>query len=104
MWICIQLAFLEVSYYFLHYLRCLFRQISNCNFIVIPLDTNKRGEKIEEDRPCGADSECRQAAKTINADGQKRLRAEKRGRELGKKYNEAKLMHSVIQTILERNK
>ena len=30
-----------------------------------------------EDRPCDADSECRQPAKTINTDGQKKLRAEK---------------------------
>ena len=100
MQICIQLAFLEVSYYVLHYLHCLFCQISNCTFIVIPLDTNERGEEVEEDRPCGADSECRQAAKTINAAGKKRLRADKRGRELGMKYNDAKLMHSVIQKIL----
>ena len=57
-----------------------------------------------EGRPCGVDSECRQAAKTIYADGQNKLRAEKRGRELGKKCNEAKLMHSVIESILERNK
>ena len=57
-----------------------------------------------EDRPCGADSECRQAAKTINADGQKRLRAEKRRRELAKKFNEANVERNVIKNILDGNK
>ena len=46
------------------------------------LDKNEKGEEVMEDRPCSADSECRQAAKTINADGQKKLRAEKQGESL----------------------
>jgi hypothetical protein len=43
-------------------------------------DTNERGEEIMEDRPSGALAECCQAAKTINAEGQQRLRVEKRMR------------------------
>ena len=31
-------------------------------------------------------------------------RMEKRSRELGKKFNEAKLQHSIIENVLERNK
>ena len=69
-------------------------------FKIIDSDTNERGEEIMEDSPCGEDSECRQAAKTTNADGQKRLRAEKRRRELAKKFNEANVEHNVIKNIL----
>ena len=76
---------------------------SSLMFNIIDLDTNERGEEIMEDRPCGANSECRQAAKTINANGQKMLRAEKRRRELAKKFNEANVEHNVIKNILERN-
>jgi hypothetical protein len=79
--------------------------LANCwSYILDLLDINERGEEIAEDRPSGPNAECRQAAKTINASFQKRLRAEKRRRELAVKYNEAKVIHSVIDNILQRNK
>ena len=56
---------------------------------VMHSDINSRGEIIEEDRPSGADSEHRQPAKTINADGQKKKRDEKRRRKLVLKHNKA---------------
>ena len=68
------------------------------------LDVNKRGEEIAEDRPSGPNAGYRQAAKTINASFQKRLRAEKQRRELAIKYNEEKVIPSVIDNILQRNK
>ena len=73
-------------------------------FKIIDSDTNKRGEEIMEDRPCGIDSEYRQVAKTINTDGQKRLWAEKRRRELAKKYNKGTVERNVIKNILKQNK
>ena len=56
-----------------------------------------------EDRPSGADCECRQGAKTINAAAQQRLRAEKRRREQARKFNEATVEMNVINNILQRN-
>ena len=57
-----------------------------------------------EDRPSGADCECRQGLKPINAKGIQRLRVEKRRRQLAKKFNESNVERNVIQNILEKNK
>lgn len=67
-------------------------------FLQIPVK-----ERIDENIPYEADCECEKVVKTINAEQQEELRAEKQGRELGKTYAEVHLVHRGTDIILKRN-
>ena len=66
-------------------------------------DINSRGDEIDDIRPSGPDAEHRQPSKSINNEGQKKLRDAKRRAKLVREFNQATVEYKTIQTILERN-
>lgn len=58
---------------------------------------------MEDDRPSGANAEHRQAAKTINAEAQKKKRIEKRMKKDAEKFRKAEHERNAIGHIIERN-
>ena len=73
------------------------------NSCILRSDIDSNGDEVEEERPSGADAEHRQAAKTINADWQKKKREEKRLKKLSEEHRTMEREYNIINDILARN-
>jgi len=71
--------------------------------MIFIIDIASNGEEIDEDRPFGAEAECRQPSKNINAKAQQKKRKEKRRKKLAAVFQDQMVARNAISEILLRN-
>ena len=71
---------------------------------ILHTDVDSSGNEIKDEKPTGASQEWKQPAKTLNHEGQKRVRLEKRRKQASEKYSRLLVNYNSIADILAKNK
>ena len=69
----------------------------------VPFDIDSKGKELRNEKPEGADQEWKQPAKTLNHEGPKRARLEKRRKQASEKFSKELIQYNTITDVLRKN-